>query len=173
MATKEPDRSSVDSQVVDGTDTVGVDAPVAASAKPKRSSTRPISARVDGEILTLIDEAAARREMKRSELIEIALLQFISKGHAGALKPRVIVPGEVRHEVRAAQETMDELSVSMNRVGRNLLEQLKRHWADEPEAVGAAALAELEQASSALRAMHTELDRVAVDLRSVMDRPEW
>lgn len=168
MATQETSDPTDKSKPAERTGADGVSSPIGAEAKTKRSSTRPVSFRVSEDELALIDEAAKRRDMKRSDLASLATLQFIGEARANARKVHVSVPDDVRHEVRSAQETMDQLTVAMNRVGKNLLAQLKNHWAGEP-----AALEEIESASTELIRMQSHLDRVAGDLRQVLDRPQW
>lgn len=138
----------------------------------RRPETYPISGRVEVEHLSLIDEAAQRREMKRGELVVMAVLQFIGKGHAGARKIRVEVPDEVRAEVRAAQTASDQLALQLKRLGNNVLPQLKRYWADE-HVSNAEVIELLERIDASLGQLNEKTDAQVDALRSVVEREAW
>ncbi|ALG29535.1 hypothetical protein AOZ07_11460 [Glutamicibacter halophytocola] len=172
MATKEQQGSPELSENTVGHGEAGVGTPIAGEPKATRSSTYPISGRVAVEHLKLIDEAAERREMKRSDLVVAAVLQFIGKGRAGARKVRVDVPDEVRREVRATQESLDRQTTALNRLGHNVLPQLKKLWAGE-DVRDAEVIELLTRIDRNLEAMKSEATAVAMDLRTVLERPTW
>ncbi|MBP1325073.1 uncharacterized protein (DUF1778 family) [Leucobacter exalbidus] len=172
MATKEQQGipKLTESTVSPGAARVG--AAVVDEAKPKRSTTYPISGRVAVAELVLIDEAAKRREMKRSDLVVAAVLQFIGKGRAGARAVRVDVPDEVRREVRATQKSLEQNTVALNRLGHNVLPQLKRYWSGENVHNGeiVALLTSIDQQLATLTAQG---DQSARKLRDVLTRDSW
>lgn len=172
MSTKETDRAHEQAETTKVGGEADVYAVVDDEATPKKVGTYPISGRVAVKHLPLIDDAAKRREMKRSDLVVAAVLQFIGQGRADARKVFVQVPDEVRREVRAAQTAAEEQTVALNRLGHNVLPQLKRYWAEE-NVHNDEIVALLTSVDEHLAGLREQAERNAAQMRVVLERPEW
>lgn len=161
MAEPRSGAGSAESAACDG----GAGTEVDASSTPGKGSKKVLSTRVVSEVADLVDQRAAALDMTRSDLLETAVLQFLGKANFTSRKVRVEVPDEVRREVRSAQESMDSLGVQVRRIGNNV-----KHvrWA---ETAGPDEVRALEECKTELLRFRPVLDRVAGDLRVVLDRP--
>lgn len=173
MVTKEQ-RDTELSEGTEATGTAGHDKVVMEKGRGKRlkKSTYPISGRVDLEVLSLVDDAAKRGEMKRGDLVALAVLQFIGEGRADARKIRVDVPDAVRAEVRAAQTASEAEALQLKRLGNNVMPQLQRYWAAE-NVDNAEVVALMESVNEKLESLMASNAQRAEALRSVLERPEW
>lgn len=173
MVTKEQ-RGIELSESTEATGTAGHDKVVMKKGRSKRQkkATYPISGRVDLEVLSLVDDAAKRGEMKRGDLVALAVLQFIGEGRADARKIRVEVPDAVRAEVRAAQTASEAEALQLKRLGNNVMPQLQRYWSSE-NVSNSELIALMESVNEKLESLMASNAQRAEALRSVLERPGW
>ena len=133
-----------------------------------RASSVLVTYRLSAERYDELVRTAEEASLSKARASQLLVEQGLQRAHLTARRVQVIVPDEVRREVRATQEALNEAGVATNRIGRNLLVQLQRHWSGD-----SAEGADLARMADALERVEQSQREVAEQLRTVLSREAW